>query len=1025
MTDEEQRLAGALADHYRIVREIGRGGMATVYLAEDLKHHRQVAIKVLVPDVAAAIGTERFLREIEIAAPLDHPHILPLYDSGEAGGFLYYVMPFVEGGTLRNRLNAEKQLPLDDALQIAREVADALSYAHSHDVVHRDIKPENILLAGGHARVSDFGIARAVSAASGGRLTQTGLAVGTVPYMSPEQATAGSDVDGRSDLYSLGCVLFEMLAGEPPFTGTAESVIRQHLIADPPPITSRRPAVPPQVAAAIMRALAKVPADRFNPAGQFADALRLPDRAAPLAAPASRSPLATSPVLAAAAFAGVSALVLAVVYLLVLQIGLPMWVFAVAIALLVVGLPIIVATALAQRRRGPGAAAGLLTWRRALWGGGAAFGALTLVTGGYVASRALGIGPAASLISRGAVAARERVILADFQNRTNDSTQAVTVTELMRVALSRSTAISLVDADQVGRILQMMQRDPKLGLPEPVALEAAARDGIKAIIAGEVIPVGSGLTINARLISASGDVLLAETENVRDPNDLTAGVDRLTGRLREHFGESLRNIRSNEPLDRVTTGSIKALRAFSLGLQAINQGDASRGMTLMDEAIGEDSTFAMAYRKLAVILRNAGEQRARSILAATKAYENRDHLTDRERYLVIAAYHMIVTGDRDEQIANYRNVLDRYPDDTYSLTNLGVIYDELRDFPRAAEYDRRAIAVDSTLPNSYENLVEDLGRQSMFDSADIAAKHFQRRFPTNPDVKLSFLINEAMRRDYDSASVLVDGLLKDQRGTVYWEALAYEWWGHLDALRGRISLARQRWKQAFQLTEKRGLEGTYLERTARRALSERLLLDDPAVGKKLLDDALARFPLSSLKPLDRPYGFLAMAYAACGEAARAKALLDEYDHTPDADHGEEAERWAHGARGVIALDQSHTDEAIAEFRKYDDGLACATCAAPWLALAYDKAGNQDSVRVLYERFVNLPSADVWYDDGHLAHAYLRLGQLYEARGDAAKAVDYYGRLVKMLHEADPEMQPLVRSAQAGIARLSKEPRSGT
>jgi len=268
------RLRAALIGRYTIEHELGRGGMATVYLGRDLKHHRAVAIKVLRPELAAALGPERFVREIEIAAGLTHPHILPLHDSGEADGFLYYVMPYVEGESLRDRLKKERQLSIDDATQIAREVASALAYAHSRDVVHRDIKPENILLVSGQAVVSDFGIARGISAAGGEKLTATGVSLGTPIYMSPEQATGRGQLDGRSDVYSLGCVLYEMLAGEPPFTGpTTESVLHQHLVAEPPRITASRGAVPAPVEAVICRALAKVPADRFANAGQVAEAL--------------------------------------------------------------------------------------------------------------------------------------------------------------------------------------------------------------------------------------------------------------------------------------------------------------------------------------------------------------------------------------------------------------------------------------------------------------------------------------------------------------------------------------------------------------------------------------------------------------------------------------------------------------------------------------------------------------------------------------------------------------------------------
>jgi eukaryotic-like serine/threonine-protein kinase len=270
-----EQLRTSLADRYRIERELGAGGMATVYLAEDLKHHRRVAVKVLRTELAFALGPERFLREIETTAALHHPHILPLYDSGSADGFLYYVMPFVEGESLRDRLTREKQLPLDDALQIAREVSDALSYAHSRGVIHRDIKPENILLEGGHAMVADFGIARAVTVSGGGSLTQTGTSVGTPAYMSPEQAAGEQNLDGRTDLYALACVTYEMLAGQPPFTGpTVESVVHQHMIAEARPITQLRPAVPAAIAGVLQRALAKNPADRFSPVAQFADALR-------------------------------------------------------------------------------------------------------------------------------------------------------------------------------------------------------------------------------------------------------------------------------------------------------------------------------------------------------------------------------------------------------------------------------------------------------------------------------------------------------------------------------------------------------------------------------------------------------------------------------------------------------------------------------------------------------------------------------------------------------------------------------
>jgi serine/threonine-protein kinase len=274
MADALDRLEETLSDRYRVERELGAGGMATVYLAEDLKHRRRVAIKVLRPELAAVIGAERFLREIETIAGLQHPHILGLIDSGEVGGTAYYVMPYVDGESLRDRLNREKQLPIGDAVRIASEVAAALDYAHRHGVIHRDVKPENVLLHDGSALVADFGIALAVSKAGGERMTESGMSVGTPQYMSPEQAMGERDITPRSDVYALGATTYEMLAGVPPFTGpTAQAIVAKIVASEPEPLSVLRKTVPPHVEDAVLTALEKIPADRFASANDFARAL--------------------------------------------------------------------------------------------------------------------------------------------------------------------------------------------------------------------------------------------------------------------------------------------------------------------------------------------------------------------------------------------------------------------------------------------------------------------------------------------------------------------------------------------------------------------------------------------------------------------------------------------------------------------------------------------------------------------------------------------------------------------------------
>ncbi len=275
MNDAVTRLTTALEGRYTIERELGAGGMATVYLAHDIKHDRKVALKVLRPELASILGAERFLTEIKTTANLQHPHILALHDSGEADGVVFYVMPYVEGESLRDRLNREHQLPVDEAVRIAREVAGALDYAHRHNVVHRDIKPENILLHEGQALVADFGIALAASRSdSGSRMTETGMSLGTPHYMAPEQAMGEREITAKADIYALGCVLYESLAGEPPFTGpTAQAIVARVMTEQPRSLTIQRRTIPVNVEAAVSRALEKLPADRFATAAEFAAAL--------------------------------------------------------------------------------------------------------------------------------------------------------------------------------------------------------------------------------------------------------------------------------------------------------------------------------------------------------------------------------------------------------------------------------------------------------------------------------------------------------------------------------------------------------------------------------------------------------------------------------------------------------------------------------------------------------------------------------------------------------------------------------
>src|SRR5438552_5530857 len=776
MGDLLARLQSALGDAYRIERELGGGGMSRVFLAQETALKRQVVIKVLPPEMAAGVNVERFRREVELAASLQHPHIVPLLSAAASGDLLYYTMPLVEGESLRAKLARQGELPVSETIRVLADVADALAYAHAHGVVHRDIKPDNVLISEKHAVVTDFGVSKAVSASSGGSLTSLGVALGTPAYMAPEQAAADPHLDHRADLYALGILGYEMLTGRPPFTAaTPQATLAAQVTQTPQPVTAQRPAVPGALNALVMRCLEKHPADRFQSAGAVLEALEqmvtpsggiTPTGSAPYDAVAAAAAARAHPLRVAGLFSLASVAVLGVVYFLMNQLGLPGWVMPGAIGLLVAGLPIMVVTGLIERRRAlprpprhmttppAGGLHGWLTWRTAVAGGVAAFAALGLGAAGYSAMRLLGIGPVGTLVASGVLEKRDRLVLADFENRTTDSTLGPSLTEALRVDLAQSRVVRLLDGAAVGKALGRMGRKSGTALDVALARELAQREGAKAVVHGEIDPVGRSYVLSADLLSAAdGTVLVTLRENARDNGAIIEAVDRLSGRLRERIGESLKTIRASEPLEQVKTGSLEALRKYSEAVRVNDAGQTDRAVALLEEAVALDTTFAMAYRKLAVVLSNTFAAPSRIAAAATQAFRHRDRLTPLERYLAEAYYYDVGEFDRTKVQTAYRAALELDPENLVALNNLAFVMNDIRRYAAAESLSLRGLALFPDDPPLHMNATQALMGQGKLADAARTVGSFARRAPSNPVALFLRARLADGRRDFDSADV--------------------------------------------------------------------------------------------------------------------------------------------------------------------------------------------------------------------------------------------------------------------------------
>src|SRR2546421_900708 len=792
-------------------------------------------------------------------------------------------MPHMAGGSLRSRMAHERALPVGETVRILRDVCDALAYAHGRGVVHRDVKPDNVLVSGKHALVTDFGVAKAISSSSGtggGTLTSLGMALGTPAYMAPEQAAGDPTVDHRADLYAVGALGYELLAGRTPFGGLSpQGMLAAQVTATPDPVTQHRESVPPPLAALIMRCLAKQPADRPQSAEELLGQLEaiatptgstLPEHSA-ISSGTQAALRRSHPVRVATLFALAAVGVLALARLLVRLLGLPDWAFAGAVGRAAGGLPIVLWTGVVERRRAlagsigraavPAGVQRWFTWRRALLSGAAGFGLLGLGTAVYMAMRLLGIGPVGTLVASGVLAQRDRLVLADFENRTADSTLGPSLTEALRVDLAQSGVIRLLDAAAVGQALTRMGRAPGTPLDPPLARELAQREGAKAIVHGQIDPLGRGYVVSAELESAAdGTALVSLRETAQDDGAIIAAVDRLSGRLRERIGESLKTIRSSDPLEQVTTRSLEALRKYSQGVRASDAADMVRAVTLLEEAIALDTTFAMAHRKLAVVLSNSGGAQSRIAAAATQAFRHRDRLTAFERDLAEAYYYTRVDYDPAKTEAAYRAALEQQPENGVALNNLALVFNGLRRFSEAESLAVRGLAIAPTQWALYVNAMQaQIGQGKYADAARTLASLAQRApgHPLRPFLR-AFLATA--QRQYDSAEVETRALAQTARDPT-WQSGAAGTLAALNLVRGRLTVAEAHLRRAMTFDEQRGVPGKYVEDAIGLAVMDVHFRNAPDAARREVEEALRRHPLAAIPAEDRPYLGLAWLYA--------------------------------------------------------------------------------------------------------------------------------------------------------------------
>jgi eukaryotic-like serine/threonine-protein kinase len=1063
MSDLRSQLQQTLGSAYTLERELGGGGMSRVFLAEEAALGRKVVVKVLPPELTAGVNVDRFRREIQLSAKLQHPHIVPVLSTGETGGVPYYTMPFVEGESLRARLAKTGPLPITDAVNILRDTARALAYAHERGVVHRDIKPDNILLTSGTASVADFGIAKAVAAARtdapNSTLTQVGTSIGTPAYMAPEQAAGDPGTDHRADLYAFGCMAYETLAGRPPFIVTVpHKLMAAHMTEIPDAVSALRPDTPASLAALVMRCLEKDPANRPASAIEVVGALDNVTSAG--GHDAMPSILLGGPGMfkrALSLYALAFVVVAIVARAAIVATGLPDWVFSGALIVMALGLPVILFTAYVQRttRRyvtitpslTPGGSPSVpvqgtmqtlamkasphMSWRRTLLGGVYALVAFIVLVGGYMLLRTMGIGSAGSLMAAGKMSSREPLLVTDFTVRNADSTLGRVLSDGAKTQLGQSNVITLMSPEGVADALRRMQRPANTALTLDLARELATRNQVRVIVDGDVTGVGTGYIVTMKLVTTdSAKVLASFQQAAASGPDLIEAVDALSRKIRGKVGESLKSVREAPQLARATTSSLEALRKYTEGVRAEQQsGNRDDAIARLEEAVKIDTMFAEAWRKLGIVKANAGRPRAQVESALVQAYKHRDRVPDGARDMIVASYYNSGPHrDRGLAVQAYESVLRRGDSLSGALNNLALLLGQRREFARAESLYLAQIRLDPRMfRTAYQNLAVAQRRLGKFDAADSTLAHGAALFPDlkagNERSAVDALYRRgdtaAYRRAVDSMFTKGDSATKAfARSRVMNQALMD---GKLS--RYRTMLNEQRAVSAPNPTPRQklnfALNGTELTIAAE-------WLGQPGPRVRLLDDAVGAFK-GPLAPID--FIRVAQTYARLDQPVKARAWMARFDaEVKDTAARRELRPDIEIMNGDILYSEKKPLQAVEYYRRGDrlpDGPvgSCVTCLAQGLGYTYYTAGVADSAIKYFEYFVTTYDYErFFFDYVALAPVLNRLGQLYEQKGDREKAAKYYRDFANLWKNADPELQPQVAEARRKIARLADNER---